>query len=442
MIGSHDPTERTHLGGALPIRALAVTVIDGAERGRRVLTEDEILRVGTAEGNELVLADRTISRFHVEIRRAGAEVELRDLASTNGTRIGAVKVRDASVVLELPADIVLGSTTLHIEDGGFAMREAYGESRYGALVGSSAPMRQLFTAISKIAARDVAVLVHGESGTGKELVARAIHEASPRASGPMVVLDCGAIAPALLTSELFGHERGAFTGAERQHQGVFERAHGGTLFLDEIGELPQELQASLLGAIERGRVRRVGGRSDLEVDVRVVSATHRDLRAEVNRNAFRLDLYYRLATVTLRVPPLRERREDIRELAMHFAREHGLDEAAPAVFDDATFARLEAHGWPGNVRELRNVVEASLVLGQMPDELEPVQRAEGSQSDRIAELLEQRYRDARATLLTEFEARYLRALLERAEWNVRRAARMAGMDRSYLIDLMKKHGLS
>ena len=446
MFGPHDPTERTAVGSALPVRALRATVLDGAERGRAITTEDETLRIGTAEGNDLVVADRTVSRFHVEVRRAttgaGSAVQLADLASTNGTRVGRAIVRDAVIEVELPVEIVLGSTTVRLEDGAFELREAYGESRYGALIGGSAPMRQLFGALSRVAARDVAVLVQGESGTGKELVARAIHDASPRRGGPFVVLDCGAVSPALLSSELFGHERGAFTGAERRHQGVFERAHGGTLFLDEIGELPAELQPSLLGALERRRVRRVGGRDELDVDVRVVSATHRDLRAEVNRGAFRLDLYYRLAVVSLRVPPLRERREDVRALVAHFAREHGLDEGAESVLDEAALARLEAHDWPGNVRELRNVVEASLVLGHTPEELSAVEVSAAAKPDRIGELLELRYRDARGALLSEFESRYLVALLERAEWNVRRAARMAGMDRSYLIDLMQKHGLS
>jgi DNA-binding NtrC family response regulator len=437
----HDPTERTSVGDALPVRALRATVIDGPERGRSVTTEDETLRIGTAETNDLVVSDRTMSRFHVEVRRSGAEVELRDLASTNGTRAGRVSIRDARAGIELPVDLVLGSTTIRLEDGEFAMAEASSASRMGGLVGASPAMRQLFAQLARVAARGSSVLVQGESGTGKELVARAIHDASARAAGPFEVLDCGAVSPSLLASELFGHERGAFTGAERRHPGVFERAHGGTLFLDEIGELPAELQPALLGALERGRVRRVGGREDVPIDVRVVSATHRDLRAEVNKNAFRLDLYYRLAVVTLRVPPLRERREDIRMLADHFARESGVEEGLASLLDEAALARFEAHDWPGNVRELRNAIEAALVLGEAPAELEAVV-VEQSSPDRIGELLDRRYRDARGALLAEFESRYLRALLERSEWNVRRAARMAGMDRSYLIDLMKKHGLS
>jgi DNA-binding NtrC family response regulator len=445
MKGPHDPTERTALGAALPIRSLRATVIDGAERGLTATTEEETLRIGTADGNDLVLADRAVSRFHVEVRRTRTAVELRDLASTNGTRIGRARLADAAVELELPVDIVIGGTTLRLDDGAFAMREAYGDSRYGELIGSSITIRKLFTSLAKVAASGptIPVLVHGESGTGKELVARAIHENSARAEGPFLVLDCGAISPSLLASELFGHERGAFTGADRRHLGVFERARGGTLLIDEIGELPSDLQPALLGALERGKIRRVGGTEDIAIDVRVVSATHRDLRGEVNRNTFRLDLYYRLAVVTLRVPPLRERSEDIRALVEHFLRASGIDADPVAYFGLETMTRLESHAWPGNVRELRNVVEAAIVLGEAPDALDDAPDArDGGERVTTDSLLGLPYREARARLLADFELHYVRALLDRAEWNVRRAARLAGMDRSYLIDLMKKHGLS
>ncbi|AKF09841.1 sigma 54-interacting transcriptional regulator [Sandaracinus amylolyticus] len=441
MYGSNDSTERTSLGDALPIRSLRVVVIAGPEQGVAVTTEEESLRVGTAEGNDLVLADRTISRFHLEVRRTGAAVEVRDLGSTNGTRVGRVRLVDTAVEVELPVEIVVGATTLRVEDGAFGMREAHAQIRCGDLFGASPPMRSLFASLTKVAARATPVLVHGESGTGKELVARAIHDASPRHRGPFVVLDCGAISPALLASELFGHEKGAFTGAERRHLGVFERARGGTLFLDEIGELPSELQPALLGALERGRIRRVGGAEEIAIDVRVVSATHRDLRAEVNRNTFRLDLYYRLAVVTLRVPPLRERRDDVRLLIEHFLRSAGVETSAEELFGRDTLARFEAHAWPGNVRELRNAVEASIALGEPAIEIDEAPGVDGGATG-VDALLELSYRDARARLLADFEQRYVRALLERAEWNVRRAARLASMDRSYLIDLMKKHGLS
>jgi DNA-binding NtrC family response regulator len=220
----------------------------------------------------------------------------------------------------------------------------------------------------------------------------ALHDLGPRAARPFVAVDCGALAPSLVASELFGHERGAFTGAEAQHVGAFERAHGGTLFLDEIGELPFALQASLLGALERRRVRRLGGRADLAIDVRVVSATNRDVRGDVNSGAFRLDLYYRLAVVTLRLPPLRERAEDIELLVEHFLRECGEDGLINALISPATMRSLASHHWPGKVRELRNLIEATLAMGE-PPALDPA--PPGAPGDPIAAVLALPYRTAR-----------------------------------------------
>jgi DNA-binding NtrC family response regulator len=307
-------------------------------------------------------------------------------------------------------------------------------------------MRQLMAQVQKAAKSEVPALIVGESGTGKELIARALHDLGPRADGPFEVLDCGSLSPNLVASELFGHERGSFTGADRRREGAFERARGGTLFLDEIGELPAELQPTLLGVLERRQLRRVGGQDVVPVDVRVVAATHRDLRAEVNQNRFRLDLYYRLAVVTLRVTPLRERAEDVPLLVEHFLREAGHDGRVGTVFPHETLERLIAHDWPGNVRELRNVVDATLAMGEAPviDPLggEPESAAEADpHAIPIARVLRLPYKRARATVLSEFEARYLRHALDEAEGNVARAARSAGMDRSYLFGLLKRHRL-
>jgi DNA-binding NtrC family response regulator len=283
------------------------------------------------------------------------------------------------------------------------------------------------------------VLLVGESGTGKELIARALHTQSSRADGPFVTVDCGALSPALVASELFGHEKGAFTGAAGRHDGAFSRADGGTLFLDEIGELPTALQAALLGALERKRIRRVGGRDEIPIDVRVVSATHRDLRAEVNAGTFRLDLYYRLAVVVLQVPALRERREDVPLLVEHFLREAGVEGGVAEVVPPDTMDALAAHAWPGNVRELRNFVEATLVMGEAPPLMGAPSGPEGG--DVIEHALVLGYKEARARVLDAFERRYCEPLLERAEGNVSRAARDARMDRTYLIKLLSKHGL-
>src|SRR5688572_13229801 len=302
-------------------------------------------------------------------------------------------------------------------------------------------MRRLMAQVERAAKTEAAVHVVGESGTGKELIARALHELGPRADRPFVTVDCGALSPTLVASELFGHEKGAFTGADRQHIGAFERADGGTLFLDEIGELPASLQSNLLGVLERRKLRRLGGRTDIAVDIRIVSATNRDLRSEVNRGAFRLDLYYRIAVVVLSNPPLRERPDDVALLVEHFLRDIGHVGLVESLFSQEAMKNLEAHYWPGNVRELRNLVEATVAMGE-PPRLEPmIEEAARSSNDPIGGLLGQPYGAARGALLEQFEKRYLADLVERTGGNVSRAAREARMDRSHLIDLLRRHGL-
>jgi DNA-binding NtrC family response regulator len=281
------------------------------------------------------------------------------------------------------------------------------------------------------------VLVTGETGTGKELVAKALHDKGPRARGPFVVVDCGALSPQLVESELFGHERGAFTGAVARHVGALERAHGGTVFLDEIGELPGPAQAALLGALERKRVRRVGGSAEIALDVRIVAATHRDLRAEVNRGTFRADLYYRIAGAHLSLPPLRERPEDIPLLVRRFAEEAG---GSPDLVPESVVESFTRMHFAGNVRELRNAVERALALdleGAAP--LDPPARDE----DRGAagETPVVRYRDARAKAVADFERAYVTDLIARAGGNASEAARLAKMDRPYLLGLLRRYSL-
>ncbi|HEY5240470.1 MAG TPA: sigma-54 dependent transcriptional regulator, partial [Polyangiaceae bacterium] len=309
----------------------------------------------------------------------------------------------------------------------------------GGLLGRSLPMRRAMAQLAKVAASSASVLLVGESGTGKELAARALHDESPRRAEPFEIVDCGSLVPTLVASELFGHERGAFTGADRTHVGAFERASGGTVFLDEIGELPKDVQPQLLGVLERRRVRRLGARSDVPIDVRVVSATHRDLRAEVNASAFRLDLYYRIAVVLVELPPLRERRGDVRPLVEHFLREAGCTDPPEKALPAGFLEMLAAHHFPGNVRELRNLVEAALATGESPP---PNRGPEGiGGKDAVDAALAGTYRDARDAVLADFEASYLVKLLERAQGNVSKAARLASMDRSHLTQLLQKHGL-
>lgn len=418
-----------------PIRALRVVVTAGPALGASFAGEADRISIGQAEGNDLVLADPTVSRFHAEIRRAGNRIELADLGSTNGTRVGSVVVRSAAVEIDAGAAVALGDTQLRVENGEWIFEDDLPETLQG-LVGRAPAMRRLAAMLVKIAPSAVPVCIGGESGTGKEVVARALHELGPRATGPFVTVDCAAISPGLFASELFGHERGAFTGADRKHSGAFERAHGGTIFLDEVGELPAELQAALLGALERRRIRRVGGREDVPVDVRVLCATHRDLRAEVNAGRFRLDLYYRLAAVHVVVPPLRDRAGDIPVLVSHFLAEAGDERGIDQVFSRAELDAMGSHAWPGNVRELRNVVQGALALGHSPLVSDPA----GSASEAPEAFLAWPYKQARREVIDGFERRYLRALIDRTG-SVRAAAREAQIDRMYLTELLRKHGI-
>ena len=402
------------------------------------------MAIGTADGNDLILSDSTVSRYHVELCRVAAGVVVKDQSSTNGTVVGSVRIGQGIV----PAETVLtiGRSRVRIREGHNVTVELHQETALGGLRGRSRKMRRLMAQTGKAAVGGTSVLLVGESGTGKELIAQALHDLSPRAEEPFEIVDCGSLSPNLIASELFGHERGAFTGAERQHIGAFERANGGTLFLDEIGELPAELQPALLGALERRRFRRVGGRDDIGVDVRVIAATNRDLRADVNANNFRLDLYYRLAVLTLRVPALRDRADDIPMLVEHFLEESGQEQLFSSLFDAKTLKSLQEHHWPGNVRELRNLVDATVAMGETPDLDDAVN--EGSEvfaapSDliNVAVVKPLPFKKARLKILRSFEGIYLAHLLERCDENVSEAARIAGIDRSYLFSLLKRHRL-
>jgi DNA-binding NtrC family response regulator len=318
------------------------------------------------------------------------------------------------------------------------------------LVVESAAMLTAVGTLQRIAPSNASVLLQGETGTGKEVLARAIHELSDRRDQPFEVIDCGSMSPTLVASELFGHERGAFTGAHGERPGVFERAHQGTVFLDEIGELPLDLQPTLLGVLERRRFRRLGGTRERSIDVRVVSATHRDLRAEAHSGNFRPDLYFRLAVTRIMVPPLRERRADVLPLIEHFAQQlTGDPQLHP--FDSEALAALETHRWPGNVRELRNLVESALATGTValddweyaPSGLHPTGASSAPSSPMLGEpslpLLP--FREARARANHVFERQYVTTLIQTCGGNASEASRRAQMDRPYLLSLLRKHGL-
>jgi DNA-binding NtrC family response regulator len=418
--------------GVQVVGSLRVEVIDGPDRGAHAVGSDAI-SVGTAKDNGLVVGDFTVSRYHLEASPHPGGVLVTDLGSTNGTYVGAVRIERA--IVPPGTAITLGGTTIRFDD---AVKRTFASAsdvqQHAGMIARSPQLLKLFADIERVASTQTSVLIVGESGTGKERVAEALHAGSGRTGEPLVTIDCGALSSALLASELFGHERGAFTSADRVHVGAFERARGGTVFLDEIGELPAADQSALLGVLERRRFRRVGGSAEIDLDARVIAATNRDLRAEVNNGRFRHDLYHRLAVVVLRLPPLRERRDDILPLVEHFARELGAGGPLESVFGPETLARWQRHPWPGNVRELRNAVEAALVVGPGSFGDEPIA---GASTD--GPLLP--YKDARAALVREFERDYLTRLLAEAKGNVSQAARAAKMDRSHLIDLLHRHGL-
>ncbi len=433
-----------HRTMTLPVRSLRVAVVSGPDAGTTRDAPHEKLTVGTADGNDLVLSDPTVSRFHVELTRGTDGVHVRDLGSTNRVVVGAVRL-DQGVVA--PGTVLqLGSTEIRVDDGASVTLDAVQTDNLAGVRGRSASMRRLMARLQKAAGNTTSVLLMGESGTGKERIAHAIHQLSPRANGPFVTVDCASLSPTLVSSELFGHERGAFTGAQQRHKGAFERADHGTLFLDEIGELPQELQPALLGALERRRIRRLGSETEVAFDTRVICATHRDLRAEVNSGRFRLDLFYRIAVVVLEIPALRERADDIPLLVEHFLREAGHAGPISALIPPASLQALTTHPWPGNVRELRNVIEAAVAMGEAPllDATATPARPEAPHGDAAtspAGILGLPYKDARAQVLAEFERGYLRHIVDRAGGNVSRAARDAQIDRTHLIELLRKHGI-
>ena len=431
------PSTVPHVSPGWPVRSLRVVVTDGPDKGKRGPVTGDRVSVGTAENNQLVLTDPTVSRYHLELKTNGDGIEVVDLGSTNGTLVEKVRVLHARVAPK--TKLKLGKTTLRVESAGEEVRALHAAGELEGLIGASLPMRQVMAQLTQAARTDSQVLVVGESGTGKEAAVRALHQLGARASQPFVAVDCGALSTSLIASELFGHERGSFTGAERQRPGAFERAQGGTLFLDEIGELAPELQPALLGVLERKKYRRVGGDVDLPADVRVVSATHRDLRAEVNAGRFRVDLFYRLAVVVIELPPLRERLEDVPALVEHFLEELG---ASPTKFsDDDSVAALARHRWPGNVRELRNLIEAAVVLGELPRPESKATVTRQMLGPGYEEVQDQPYRGARSAVLGEFERLYLSRLIQRAKGNVAAAARLAKMDRSHLIELLQRHGM-
>ncbi len=435
-----------HLG-TVPLRPLidiaqpGLTLIVETEAGQVVTRtlehEGDVCRIGTHPSNDLTLEDPAVSRFHCRLVPDPLGWRVEDSGSLNGTHLADLRVNSA--VLPPEAVLSIGQSVVRIRATGSGGKILVPMMpSFGTLTGTGREMRKLFAMLEKVAASDINCFIHGESGTGKELVATEIVQRGVRADKPFVVVDCGAISPNLVESELFGHVRGAFTGADRDRVGAFEAADGGTVFLDEIGELPLAVQPKLLRALEQREIRRVGETHTRKVNVRVISATNRDLERDVNNGTFRGDLYFRIAVITVRVPPLRARLEDLPHLIRAFLA--ALDAlASEHLFPPEVIEELAKHEWPGNVRELRNYVERSTVLQTGRLSVPPPSRAtlSGAPSEIDVRVP---FKVAKEGLIEGFERAYVAAVLEAAGGNMTKAARMAGIDRMYLHRLVQKLG--
>jgi two-component system, NtrC family, response regulator GlrR len=434
---SHETVSLANRAVLLQPLGAVIRVLNARASPKAFRLEQGTCILGAGSDAQIVIENPSVSRAHVELGLVPEGISVRDLGSRNGTfylgqRVQAMTLAPGSRIHIGPVEVAIEADLDTLEAG-----EPHPEATYRGMIGASLTMRRLFGALARLEGSLVTVLVTGESGVGKELVAQALHEGSTVAAGPLVTVNCGAIAPDLVASELFGHRRGAFTGASDARKGAFESADGGTLFLDEIGELPLDVQPMLLRALEAGEIRAVGADRSTYVRVRVVAATHRDLRSDVRANRFREDLYYRIAVVELAVPPLRERIDDIEDLANRFANAAGLAALPPEVI-----ARLRARRWPGNVRELRNVVQAFAALGRLPPEGGVAESSGGDDFLERAIDMTRPYADQKDALVEQFTRAYLVRLMQHTNGNQSAAARLSGLDRSWLWRLLVKHGIA
>ena len=472
------PTKVAYLdrGATLHLRRCMLQAVD--DPTQEWTFDKEEVRIGSMDDNDVVISDDTVSRYHCRIVQEDTGYVLIDQRSTNGTFINKVRVREAFIK---PGSIVsVGQSQLRFNAREEEVQIVPSRAKECAgLIGGNARMREIYSIIEKIAPTATTVVIDGETGTGKEVVAQAIHSLSPRSRNDLVVFDCGAVPPNLIESELFGHEKGSFTGAMMTRQGLFEQADGGTLFLDELGELPIDLQPKLLRALENREVRRVGSAKASKVDVRIIAATNRNLEDEVKAGRFRQDLFYRLSVVRLHLPALRERTDDIPLLVQHFL-DTGIYNKRPngtqkvqTVSPEVSVA-LQNYPWQGNVRELVNVIERAvsfcnneqLELADLPDyvrtaKLPPKEQARratthGTGSAPVVpmsasaptpappdELMAEgvTFKDAKERWVASFERDYILQLLRRNTGNISHAARAADIDRKYFRKLMKKYDI-
>jgi DNA-binding NtrC family response regulator len=409
-------------------------VVKGPDRGATVALREKPVSFGSGPSCDLVLTDKTVSRKHLQAELVGDEVMMVDAGSTNGSFIQGSRFE--KIAIGFGSEVKIGRTVIKLfPDEEIVEPVPSAHSAFGTIVGGDTKMRQMFTLLEDVASTNATVLIEGETGTGKELIAEEIHNHSPRRDGPFIVFDCGSVPHELIESMLFGHLKGAYTGADRDRRGHFAEAHGGTIFLDEIGEMALDLQPSLLRVLDKRAVRRVGSNTYEKIDVRVVAATNRDLRAEVAKKTFREDLYYRLAVIRVSVPPLRERGTDIPMLVNHFVNNFGPNLSVTPE----DMGNLVRHSWPGNVRELRNVMERACLLARGNSiNLDDALVGDAAPSLNIRTDLP--FKEAKGQLVEKFEREYIEDLMRRHKMNLSAAAREAQIDRKHLRELIRKYG--
>ncbi|MDD2599089.1 MAG: sigma 54-interacting transcriptional regulator [Kiritimatiellae bacterium] len=433
----------------LRVRKTKLLVISGALQGREFFVNRDVFTIGSGTHNDLRIDDSTVSKCHCEIVVDESGYQIKDLRSTNGTQVQGVRVESAH--LAPGSEIKIGKVRIifcPLQDSSdipLSRNEAFGQ-----MLGRSVPMRRIFYLAETYSPTDATIMITGETGTGKEILAEEIHNHSSRRDKQFIVIDCAAISKELIESELFGHVKGSFTSANADRQGAFELADGGTVFLDEIGDLSPDLQPKLLRVLEKREIRRVGCNKVRKINVRIISATNRNLATEVNENRFREDLFYRLSVVHLELPALRHRRDDVPLLVKHFLTDLHGEGAVEQVADfDRAMDILKRHEWPGNVRELRNLIELAFYSERRPVDLSAflsLGRLRAGLSSIISEPeinfeTDKPFKDAKSELIEDFERTYLKDLLERNKDNISRSAREAGIERAYLQRLVRKYGL-
>jgi len=452
-----DSTQLLHVEERKDIASLRkcqLVVVEGDSRGKKFDLGTQRITIGKRKDNDLPILDRTVSRQHIEIVKESDSFLLRDLGSTNGTFLNDTKIKEAYLA---PGDVIrIGNSSIEFIAFDEKVRIAPSEkTEFGNIVGRSRKMRQIFGLLERIAKTDSTVIVEGETGTGKEVFARAIHDQSGRKGKSFVVFDCSAVAENLIESELFGHVKGSFTGAIATRKGAFEEASGGTIFLDELGELSSELQPKLLRALEQRQIKKVGSNDTINIDVRVICATNRNLRKEVADGNFREDLYYRLSVVKIYLPPLRERPDDIAPLIERFLADGKFNQGPDGTLhvsrvEDDALKMLTRYQWPGNIRELLNVLERVVPLvdgnsikGQdLAYVFQELEREEDESTEKITSVdTGIPFKDAKQKVVERFEKDYLSTLLRRNNYNISKTAREAGIDRKHIRNLLKKYGI-